>query len=202
MADSFTIAKFRDVSEGLQAGQFNIGDRHRAGSIGDLDPIYKELLDKPIVMTLAVIGPDGRPGLTPMWCDYEGDEILVNTASRCGFTPQYEGLQNLFIKYRTTDLTIIATTSNSFNQEYEDAEQIKKICLVNYGVSFITSHPLNVKGENSHPIYAWIRKQYNKKPKWNFYKYLFNREGKLVESWSSIIRPDSKKIIRQIDELI
>ena len=88
MADSFTIAKFRDVSEGLQAGQFNIGDRHRAGSISDLDPIYKELLDRPIVMTLAVIGPDGRPGLTPMWCDYEGDDILVNTASqrpKCGW---------------------------------------------------------------------------------------------------------------------
>ena len=89
--------------------------------------------------------------------------LLVNTASRCGFTPQYEGLQNIFVKYRLTDLTIIAVTSNSFNQEYEDAEQIKKICLVNYGVSFITSSPMNVKGENTHPIYAWIREEYNKK---------------------------------------
>ena len=128
--------------------------------------------------------------------------LLVNTASRCGFTPQYEGLQNIFIKYRFTDLTIIATTSNSFNQEYEDAEQIKKICLVNYGVSFITSSPLNVKGKNTHPIYAWIREEYNKKPKWNFYKYLFNRNGKLVDSWSSLIKPDSIKIIKKIDKLI
>ena len=60
--------------------------------------------------------------------------LLVNTASRCGFTPQYEGLQNLFIKYKNTDFTIIATTSNSFNQEYEDVEEIKKICLVNYDI--------------------------------------------------------------------
>ena len=81
MAETFTIANFRDVSEGLQAGQFDIGEHKRASGIGDLDPIYKQLLDKPVVMTLAVIGADGRPGLTPMWCDYEGDHILVNTAS-------------------------------------------------------------------------------------------------------------------------
>ena len=68
--------------------------------------------------------------------------FLVNTASRCGFTPQYEGLQKLFTEYRKTDLTIIATTSNSFNQEYSSTEEIKKICLANYGVSFITSSPM------------------------------------------------------------
>ena len=89
---------------------------------------------------------------------FEGKPILlVNTASRCGFTPQYEGLQNLFIKYKETDLTIIATTSNSFNQEYDSAEEIKKICLVNYSIGFITSSPINVKGSDSHPIYAWCR---------------------------------------------
>ncbi len=128
--------------------------------------------------------------------------LLVNTASRCGFTPQYEGLQNLFLKYRTTDLTIIATTSNSFNQEYENNEQIKKICLVNYGVSFVTSSPMNVKGDNIHPIYAWIKNEYNKKPRWNFYKFLFDRNGQLIESWPSLIKPDSNKIIKKINKLI
>mgnify|MGYP001349143395 CR=1 FL=1 len=135
--------------------------------------------------------------------DFRGKPLfIVNTASRCGFTPQYEDLQNLFLEYKHTDLTIIATTSNSFNQEYEDTEQIKKICLVNYGISFITSSPLNVKGDNTHPIYAWIREEYNKKPKWNFYKFLFNTKGELVDSWSSIIKPDSKKITKKIDSLI
>ena len=110
--------------------------------------------------------------------------LIVNTASRCGFTPQYEGLQNLFTKYRKTDLTIIATTSNSFNQEFENPDDIKRICLVNYNVGFIT------------------KKNYNQSPKWNFYKYLFNRSGKLEDSWSSIIKPDSKKIIKKIDNLI
>ena len=83
--------------------------------------------------------------------------LIVNTASRCGFTPQYADLQNLFLNYKNSDLTIIATTSNSFNQEYLDTEDIKQICLVNYGVGFVTSSPMDVKGKNVHPIYAWIQ---------------------------------------------
>ena len=87
--------------------------------------------------------------------DFRGKPLLiVNTASRCGFTPQYEDLQNLFLEYKHTDLTIIATTSNSFNQEYGTAEEIKKICLVNYDVGFMTSSPIKVKGVNAHPIYS------------------------------------------------
>tara|TARA_B100000963_G_scaffold279385_1_gene247827 strand:+ start:260 stop:796 length:537 start_codon:yes stop_codon:yes gene_type:complete len=128
--------------------------------------------------------------------------LIVNTASRCGFTPQYEDLQNLFLSYRKSDLTIIATTSNSFNQEYSDTDDIKKICLVNYGVGFVTSSPMNVKGSNAHPIYAWIDKEYNERPKWNFYKYLFDRNGKLIKTWSSMTKPDSSKITTQIDRLI
>ena len=128
--------------------------------------------------------------------------LLVNTASRCGFTPQYEGLQYLFSLYRKTDLTIIATTSNSFNQEFEDPEDIKKICLVNYNIGFIISSPINVKGQNAHPMYQWIKDEYKKSPKWNFYKYLFDRSGNLVESWSSMTKPDSKKITKNIDKLI
>ena len=128
--------------------------------------------------------------------------LLINTASRCGFTPQYEGLQKLFTEYRKTDLTIIATTSNSFNQEYSSTEEIKKICLANYGVGFITSSPMSVKGEDAHPIYKWINKEYSKKPKWNFYKFLFNTKGKLVDSWFSMTKPDSKKITKKIDKLI
>ena len=128
--------------------------------------------------------------------------LIVNTASRCGFTPQYENLQNLFIEYRKTDLTIIAITSNSFNQEYSSNEEIKKICLVNYDVGFITSSPLKIKGDDKHEIFEWLKVNYNETPKWNFYKYLFNREGKLVDSWSSITKPDSNKIKIKINKLI
>ena len=134
---------------------------------------------------------------------FSGNPILiVNTASRCGFTRQYEDLQNLFINYKKSDLTIIATTSNSFNQEYSDKEDIKKICLVNYGVGFVTSSPIEVKGNNKHPIFEWLYEEFDEKPKWNFYKYLFDRNGQLVSSWSSMTKPNSKKITKLIDILI
>lgn len=81
MASDFVVANFRHVADGLQEGQFTVGQRSKAGSLADLDPIYKQLLDRPITMTLGLIGPDGRPSLTPMWFDYEDDKILVNTAS-------------------------------------------------------------------------------------------------------------------------
>ena len=128
--------------------------------------------------------------------------LLVNTASRCGFTYQYEGLQELFGLYKDSGLTIIAITSNSFNQEFNDPADIKKICLVNYNIGFITSSPVDITGENSHPIFAWIKEEYSKSPKWNFYKYLFDKSGKLTDSWSSLTKPNSQNIIKKIDQLI
>lgn len=77
----FTIANFRHVADGPQEGQFNIGERKKATGLADLDPIYRDLLDRPITQTLGLIGPDGRVSLTPMWFDYEGDKVLINTAS-------------------------------------------------------------------------------------------------------------------------
>jgi len=88
MPDTITVAKFRDVSGGLQKGQFAVGEHLEIKGLSELDPIYKALLDRPITVTLGLIGPDGRIGLTPMWFDYEGDKILVNTAShrpKCGW---------------------------------------------------------------------------------------------------------------------
>src|SRR6185312_7973263 len=81
MADGFVIAKFRDVADGLQAGQFAVGERRPAARLNDLDPMFRQLLDRPITQTLGITGPDGRPSLTPMWFDHENDKILVNTAS-------------------------------------------------------------------------------------------------------------------------
>lgn len=81
MPTDFIVANFRHVAQGLQPGQFAVGERRRATHLADLDPVYRALLDQPITATLGLIGPDGRPSLTPMWFDYEGDKILVNTAS-------------------------------------------------------------------------------------------------------------------------
>ena len=88
MPQEFVIASFKDVADGLQEGQFAVGERRNATTLDDLDPIYRNLLDEPITVTMAVIGPDGRPGLTPMWFDHDGEMILVNTAShrsKCGW---------------------------------------------------------------------------------------------------------------------
>ena len=88
MAEGFTIATFKHVADGVQEGQFSVGERRQGKSLDDLEPIYRELLDRPITITIAVIGPDGRPGLTPMWFDHAGDKILVNTAAhrpKCGW---------------------------------------------------------------------------------------------------------------------
>ena len=81
MPDGFIIANFRHVADGLQEGQFAVSERKRVASLDGLDPTYRQLLDRPIMQTLGIIGPDGRPSLTPMWFDYENDKILVNTAS-------------------------------------------------------------------------------------------------------------------------
>ena len=134
---------------------------------------------------------------------FKGKPIfMVNTASRCGFTPQYENLQNLFINYRNTDLTILAITSNSFNQEYTSNEDIKKICLVNYDVGFVTSSPIDVRGDNTHEIFSWLNDEYGKIPKWNFYKYLFDKNGNLASSWSSMTKPDSSKVLEEINNVL
>jgi PPOX class probable F420-dependent enzyme len=77
---SVTVAKFLDVANGVQPNQFTVGERYSVGSISDLDETYKQLMDKPIAAIMAVIGGDGRPNLTPMWFDYEGDKVLVNVA--------------------------------------------------------------------------------------------------------------------------
>ena len=100
MADGFTIANFRHVADGLQEGQFAVGQKKRGASLADLEPIYRALLDRPITVTLAVIGPDGRPSLTPMWFDYEGNTILVNTAShrnKCAWIRKHPQLTMLLV---------------------------------------------------------------------------------------------------------
>ena len=100
MADGFTIANFRHVADGLQKGQFAVGERRKATSLSELDPIYRQLLDQPITVTLGLIGPDGRVNLTPMWFDHEGDKILVNTAShraKCGWIRKQPRLTLLLV---------------------------------------------------------------------------------------------------------
>ncbi|PCJ23764.1 MAG: glutathione peroxidase [Flavobacteriales bacterium] len=135
---------------------------------------------------------------------YKGKFILfVNVASKCGFTPQYKDLQELHDKQKDK-LVVIGVPCNQFGkQEPGSAEEIKAFCSKNYGVEFLITEKIEVKGENQHPLYSWLtdEKINNVKGstvKWNFQKYLINRDGQLIDFYYSTTSPSSKKIISHI----
>ncbi len=137
--------------------------------------------------------------------DYQNKVILlVNTASYCGFTKQYNDLQNLWEKFKSKGLVVIGVPSNSFNQEKKNNNEVKNFCEFNFNISFPITTITNVKGENAHNIYKWAMKNYGKSaiPKWNFYKILINREGKIVDTYSSFTNPMSNKITSKIKSLL
>ncbi len=136
---------------------------------------------------------------------YENNAVLVvNTASYCGFTKQYNDLQKLWEKYESKGLIVLGIPSDSFNQEKKSNEDVKKFCEVNFNISFPMTAITNVKGENAHEIFKWAEKNHGKSavPKWNFHKILINKEGKVEETFSSLTKPMSQKIISKIDKLI
>ena len=136
--------------------------------------------------------------------DFKGKKILiVNVASECGFTNQYEGLQKLHEMYKDK-LVVIGVPCNQFGgQEPGDAEQIQSFCKKNYGVEFLITEKVDVKGDQQHPLYAWLtNKNLNGKKnstvKWNFQKYLIDENGDLLDYYYSITKPLSKKITNQL----
>ena len=130
--------------------------------------------------------------------------LLVNTASYCGFTPQYDNLQKLWDKYKNDGLVVLGIPSNSFNQEKKVNEDVKKFCEVNFNINFPMSEITEVKGDNAHAIFKWAEQNYGKSaiPKWNFYKILINKEGKIEDTYSSFTNPTSNKIVSKIKELL
>ena len=137
--------------------------------------------------------------------DYRNKVILlVNTASYCGFTPQYDNLQKLWDKYKNDGLVVLGIPSNSFNQEKKANEEVKKFCEVNFNINFPMSEITEVKGDNAHAIFKWAELNYGKSaiPKWNFYKILINKEGKIEDTYSSFTNPTSNKIVSKIEELL
>ena len=138
--------------------------------------------------------------------DYKGKVILVvNTASKCGFTPQYEGLEKLYEKYKDQGFVIIGVPSNDFgHQEPGTSEDIEKFCKVNYGVTFPMTEKEVVSGKDAAPLYVYAKEKLGvlSAPKWNFYKYLIDRNGKLVDYYASITKPDSDKLTKKIDSLL
>ena len=137
---------------------------------------------------------------------YKGKTILlVNVASKCGFTKQYTGLQTLYEKYYEKGLVIIGIPSNQFGgQEPGSNEEIKNFCETNFNITFPMTDKVDVKGENSHDIYLWAKKNYGKStiPKWNFHKILINKNGKVQNTFGSFIKPLSNKITNEIEKIL
>jgi len=131
--------------------------------------------------------------------------LIVNTASKCGFTKQYAGLEKLYETYKDQGLVILGVPSNDFGQqEPGDGEEIAHFCKLNYGVSFPMTSKEIVSGSKAHPFYQWAYAElgFGSAPKWNFHKYIVNRQGKLVTYFFSTTKPDSKKLIKAIEEAL
>ena len=135
--------------------------------------------------------------------DFKGNAILVtNTASRCGFTHQYEALEKLHRKYEGKGLVVLAIPSNDFNQELATEKKVKEFCNVNFGLTMPMSEITSVRGRSAHPFYKWLKSEHNFQPNWNFYKVLVDKEGEFVKSFNSLTKPNSRKLLKIVDEVI
>ncbi len=138
--------------------------------------------------------------------DYKDKVILVvNTASECGFTPQYKDLEKLYETYKDKGLVVIGVPSNDFGkQEPGSSDQIAKFCEVNYGVTFPMAKKEVVSGKDAHPFYQWAKSELGglSAPKWNFSKYLIDKKGKLVDYYISTTNPTDEKITKKIEKLL
>ena len=144
-------------------------------------------------------------GETINFKDYKNKAVLiVNTASYCGFTKQYEELQELWDLYKEEGLIVLGVPSNSFNQEKDNNADIKEFCEVNFDINFPITTLTEVKGKNAHELFKWAKENHGKsaEPKWNFHKILINKEGKVQDTFASFTKPTSKKIIKAIENIL
>jgi glutathione peroxidase len=128
--------------------------------------------------------------------------LVVNVASRCGFTNQYKDLQTLWSKYKDEDLVVIGVPSNDFRQEPGSNKEIKDFCETTFGIDFPIAKKTSVIGNNAHPFFIWAKKNYGSSaiPKWNFHKIIIGKNGKVVNTFASITNPSSKKFISLIEK--
>ena len=148
---------------------------------------------------------EGISGETINFRDFKNKVVLVvNTASYCGFTKQYEDLQNLWVKYNKKGLIVLGVPSNSFNQEKKKNSEVKKFCEVNFNITFPLTVITEVKGKNAHELFKWAKANHGNSavPKWNFYKILINKEGKIEETFSSFTKPLSNKVVNKINSIL
>lgn len=164
----------------------------------------KETIDVNKLESIYNIKINSLSGKPIVLSTFKGKHLLfVNVASKCGFTPQYKDLQKLSDNYKDK-LVIIGVPCNQFgSQEPGNANDIETFCEVNYGVTFLMSEKIDVKGSNKHPLYKWLTQKSkngisNSTVKWNFQKYLVNSEGKLIDYFFSTTKPTNIKITKHL----
>ena len=144
-------------------------------------------------------------GKTIKLSEHKGKVILIiNTASFCGFTSQFEHMQTLWDKYKTKDFVLIGVPSKDFMQEHDTESKVKEFCELTFGVNFPMTSIYSVRGKNAHPFYKWAKLTYGSKavPKWNFHKILIDKNGLIVDTYSSITKPNDKKLIKTLENLL
>ena len=138
--------------------------------------------------------------------EYKGKSFLiVNVASQCGFTKQYDDLQNLYELYKDKGLLVLGVPSNQFGgQEPSNEKEIKNFCETNFNITFPMTSKYNVKGNDAHPIYIWAKESYGNStvPKWNFHKILINKNGKIEDTFASFTGPLSNKVVKKIEQIL
>ncbi len=136
-------------------------------------------------------------------CQYAGKVILVvNTASYCGYTSQYEGLEALYAKYASRGLVVLGFPSNDFEQEPGDNKAIADFCYNTYGVKFPMFAKTSVVGKDANPLYVDLARSTNQRPAWNFHKYLIDRNGNVIDSFASVVSPTDRRFVSEIERLL
>lgn len=127
--------------------------------------------------------------------------LVVNTASNCGFTPQFKSLEALHKKYQNQGLVVIGFPSDDFFQEEDDEKDTAEVCFVNYGVTFTMLETSSVRGDDANPVFAHLAEQ-TTAPKWNFYKYLISADGQKVQHFNSKIKPSDDRFITAVESVL
>ena len=131
--------------------------------------------------------------------------VVINVASQCGFTKQYEDMQKIWEKYQARGVIMLGIPSNDFgNQEPGSSKEIKNFCEAKFGISFPMTEKVSVKGESAHPFYKWAKENHGKSavPKWNFHKIIIGKNGKIVDTFASITNPSSKKFVEALEKAL
>ena len=128
--------------------------------------------------------------------------VVVNTASHCGFTPQFKGLEALYQRYKDEGLEVLGVPSDDFFQESDDEAETAEVCYVNYGVTFTMTQTQPVRGHDATPLFRELAEQAGRAPLWNFYKYVVDRNGQVVDYFSSKVKPDDPRLIAAVEKAL